>query len=364
MKTEISLSDRRYFDVFIGERVLQSDIFEVKGTIPIYSTNVMTPFGYANETNITDFSHDHILWGIDGDFKFNIIPRGMKFATTDHCGAIRILDQKIIPEYLIFQLELQSHLLGYDRTLRPSLAKMHKLIVKVPIHKDGNLDAETQKSAIDKYKMLRDIKKEVESELNGLSLTSIRIPLPEESIGIRVRDLFDLSYPTNGSNFSKRFIAENKGNIPVYSTSKDPNEISYGHVADNLPKIKYYENILTWNKDGSAGKVFYREGRFAPSEKVVPLVLRKEWEGLVDCSYIKFMLEQEALALELAFSIKASKAKLKNMVINFPSKIFNSQKIPDISAQQQIAYEIENACTLKRDLVECLNELLNISIEI
>ena len=67
-----------------------------------------------------------------------------------------------------------------------------------------------------------------------------------------MKDLFDLSHATNGSIFTKSFIDENKGNIPVYSTSKNPDETSYGHVADNLPKIKYYENILTWNKDGSA----------------------------------------------------------------------------------------------------------------
>ena len=87
----------------------------------------MKPFGYSLKTNITDFSHDHILWGIDGDFKFNIIPKDTKFATTDHCGAVKILDQAIIPEYLIFELELKGHLLGYDRTLRPSLDKMRKL---------------------------------------------------------------------------------------------------------------------------------------------------------------------------------------------------------------------------------------------
>ncbi len=364
MKTEISLKDNKYFHLFIGDRVLQSNIYNVEGNIPIYSANVMKPFGYSNITNIDDFSHDHILWGIDGNFKFNIISRGTTFATTDHCGAIRVLDEKIIPEYLIFGLELQGHLLEYDRTLRPTLAKMRKIKVKIPVDKGGNFDVETQKLAIDKYKILRDLKKQIEVEIDELSAIYIRFPPPQESIEIRVRDLFDLSCPTNGSIFTKRFINENRGGVPVYSTSKNPNEMSYGHVADNLPKVKYYEDILTWNKDGSSGKVFFREGRFAPSEKVVPLVLRKEWDGLVDNNYIKFMLEQEALSLELAFSIKASKAKLKNIVIKFPCNTSNGQTIPNINKQQQIAFIIEKAYALKQDLTQSLNELSDISIDI
>ena len=363
MKTEISLNDIKYFNLFIGERVLRFDIYESKGSIPIYSANVMKPFGYSDNTNVTDFSHDYLLWGIDGDFNFNIISKGTTFATTDHCGAIKIIDQSIIPEYLIFELELQSHLLGYDRTLRPTLAKMRRLTVNIPVDEYGNFDVETQKLAVDKYKVLRAIKQQLKRELNELPLISLRIPPPQEPLEIMMKDLFDLSHATNGSIFTKSFIDENKGNIPVYSTSKNPDETSYGHVADNLPKIKYYENILTWNKDGYAGKVFFRQGRFAPSEKVVPLVLRDEWNGFVDNGYIKLMLEQEALDLELNFSIKASKTKLKKIIIRFPRSSINNLK-PDIIQQHQIATEIEKAYILKQNLTENLRELLDISIEI
>ncbi len=364
MKTEIPLSDSKYFDLFIGERVLQSDIFELKGDIPIYSANVMRPFGYTNKTNINDFSHHRILWGIDGDFVFNIIPKVTKFATTDHCGAITILDETIIPEYLIFQLQIQGHVLGYDRTLRPTLAKMKRLKVRIPVDDNGNFDVQTQKLAIDKYRLLKSIKGQIQRELLQLSSATIQVPTPENSIEIQTPELFDLSYPTNGSIFTKRFIDENKGDIPVYSTSKDPSEMSYGHVADNLPRVKYYQDILTWNKDGSSGKVFFREGRFAPSEKVVPLVLRKEWDSLVDKNYIKFMLEQEALNLELGFSVKASKRKLKRIIIKFPYILADGKTIPDIKEQQRIAHELERAYTLKQDLADCLGELLNASIEI
>ena len=124
MKMEISLSDSDYFEIFIGKRILKFEVFNSRGNIPVYSANVMKPFGFLEESNIDDFSVDYVLWGIDGNFEFNIIPRGIRFATTDHCGAIKIKDENILPEYLLYELELQRHIKGFDRTLRSSLANM------------------------------------------------------------------------------------------------------------------------------------------------------------------------------------------------------------------------------------------------
>jgi hypothetical protein len=44
------------------------------------------------------------MWGIDGTFDLNLMPKGEQFATTDHCGYIEILDDKILPEYLQLML--------------------------------------------------------------------------------------------------------------------------------------------------------------------------------------------------------------------------------------------------------------------
>lgn len=364
MKAEISLNDSKYFKLFIGDRVLQSEIYNIKGSIPIYSANVMKPFGYSPTTNIDDFSRDHILWGIDGDFSFNIIPKGTTFATTDHCGAIKILDSAIIPEYLIFGLELKGHLLGYDRTLRPTLDRMRRIIVKIPIDKNGNFDIATQKLAIDKYKVLRDIKKEIEDQIEELSSILIRVPLPEDSLEIRVSELFDLNQQSNQSWFTKQFIDQHKGDIPVYSASKYKDFVNYGYVQDSIEDVKYYKDTLTWNIDGSTGKVFFRQGKFALSEKVIPLILQEKWIGLVDNNYLKFMLEQEAISLELGFSVKAGRSKLRKIAIKFPYCVSDGKQIPDINKQKQIADEIEQTYALKQNIIECLQELLDVSIEV
>jgi hypothetical protein len=78
------------FDLFIGERLLRKDHITPLGEIPAYSANVFTPFIYTNRSNVTDFSVPYVLWGIDGNFDFNVIAPGVEFATTDHCGAIKI----------------------------------------------------------------------------------------------------------------------------------------------------------------------------------------------------------------------------------------------------------------------------------
>src|SRR5690606_16685898 len=94
----------------------------------------------------------------------------------------------------------------------------------------------------------------------------------------KIKDVFDLNIKTNNSKFTKTFIDKNKGTIPVYSASKFPENVDYGYVKDNLKGVKYFEDCLTWNIDGSIGKVYLREGRFSLSEKVIPLIVKEEYK--------------------------------------------------------------------------------------
>lgn len=83
--TNYRLSDKNYFDLSIGNRVLSDEVVE-NGSIPIYSANVFEEFGKIDKQNITDFSMPSILWGIDGDWMVNILPANKPFYPTDHCG--------------------------------------------------------------------------------------------------------------------------------------------------------------------------------------------------------------------------------------------------------------------------------------
>lgn len=122
---------------------------------------------------------------------------------------------------------------------------------------------------------------------------------------------------TNSSSFTKTFINANKGDIPVYGASKDINEVGYGYVKDNLEGIKYFENCLTWNIDGSIA-IFYRKNRFSLSEKVIPLILKDELNEKIDLDYLRIMIQQSAEIKNFHFSNKAGKTKLKNIKIQIP----------------------------------------------
>ena len=114
-KKKASLSDKALFTLSLGKRLLKKDFITAKGDIPVYSANVFEPFVYTDKSNITDFSKAYVLWGIDGEFSFNVMERGTIFASTDHCGTIKILDDQIDPYYLAYIMEETRHKYGFDR---------------------------------------------------------------------------------------------------------------------------------------------------------------------------------------------------------------------------------------------------------
>lgn len=157
---EISLSDKKYFDLFIGKRIVKRDLVKIlDGTIPAYSANVFEPVGLIETSNISDFKNNFVLWGIDGTFDFNVMEKNNPFATTDHCGCIRIKDDTILPYYLVSVLEQTSHLYGFDRGLRASLTNMKKIKIKIPVDNKGNFDSKAQEEITKKYLAIQEIKK-------------------------------------------------------------------------------------------------------------------------------------------------------------------------------------------------------------
>lgn len=143
---EIKLGDTALFNLFIGKRITKNKLPEIQGDVPAFSANVFEPFGLIAQTNIKDFTSPSILWAIDGNFEFNIMQPGEVFATTDHCGTIQILASDIIPEYLLYALNLQKTEESFDRSFRASLSNMRRFTIKIPVHDDGSFDIDTQKT--------------------------------------------------------------------------------------------------------------------------------------------------------------------------------------------------------------------------
>lgn len=177
----------------------------------------------------------------------------------------------------------------------------------------------------------------------------------------KIKEIFDLEIKTNSSKFTKTYIDKNKGSIPVYSASKFPENVDYGHVKDNLKGIKYFENCLTWNIDGSIGKVYLREGRFSLSEKVIPLIVKKEYQEFLDLLYLKYSIESEFSKHYFGFDNKAGKGKIQDLEISIP--IDNNEKI-DITKQKQLAQKFKRLEEIKSLITEELNKISATGIDI
>jgi hypothetical protein len=173
---------------------------------------------------------------------------------------------------------------------------------------------------------------------------------------------------TNGSWFTKTLINDNKGNIPVYGASLEENEASYGFVKDNLTviknnktrKVKYFENCLTWNIDGSVA-IFYRKNRFSLSEKVIPLLLLKNREKDIDLNYLKIVISESSKKEGFHFSNKAGKKKLRQLLVKIP---FNKKKQEfDLKTQNEMVTIYDAMENNKKILKEKLNYMNEIYVD-
>lgn len=82
--------------------------------------------------------------------------------------------------------------------------------------------------------------------------------------------ILEFAKTSNGSFLTKSFVDSNKGDIPVYGTSLIRSEVGYGYIKSDLGNVKYFHDCLTINRNGSAGKVFYRKGKFTINSDVTP----------------------------------------------------------------------------------------------
>ena len=162
-----------------------------------------------------------------------------------------------------------------------------------------------------------------------------------------IKDLFDFSISTNGG-LTKSFVNAHKGPVPVFGASQNPLIPSYGYIQDNLDGIKYYDNCLTYNKDGASGLVFFREGHFTISEKVVPLVLFSHLKDQLDYQYLKYAIENESRKITYSYSSKATKITFKNIKVKIP---INDNEEYDLIQQKKLAQKYKE--------IEKQRELLN-----
>lgn len=134
-----------------------------------------------------------------------------------------------------------------------------------------------------------------------------------ETKSIPLLELFD--FPAI-KGLTEEFIMKNQGDIPVYGGKMT--ETPIGYISDNLPDVKYFSDCLAWNREGSVGYVFYHKDKFSTNDHHRPLILKKEYEGIINLEYVRIVLEQFLLSQGFSWGKTASKEKVKKMSILFP----------------------------------------------
>jgi len=111
---------------------LKKDVIE-NGSYDVYSANVHQPFGKTDYSVLSDFTMPSIIWGIDGDWMVNYIEKDHYFNPTDHCGVMRVVDdRKIQPRFLAYALYEKGLEARFTRSNRASLQRIGSLVIQVP----------------------------------------------------------------------------------------------------------------------------------------------------------------------------------------------------------------------------------------
>ena len=277
---EVSLSDNSLFELSIGKRVLRKDFQVPRGEIPVYSANVFTPFVYSDSSNIADYQASYVIWGIDGLFDFNVVGMGSPFATTDHCGTIKILDSNIDPFFLANMLRESSHKYGFDRGLRASLTNMKNIKLSIPTTDTGTFDIEYQRFIAKQLESVAQVKKEIKLQNSHIADVSVNVDLSNYSMVYKpITELFIIE--RGSGKYTKAYTQKHLGDYPLFSGN------TFSEFAF-IDSYDYNSPCLTWAIDGLAGYMMVHKSPFSATNHR-GILLPKTSD--IDIDYIKFALE-------------------------------------------------------------------------
>lgn len=184
--------------------------------------------------------------------------------------------------------------------------------------------------------------KDVPQLLNDVidNITNLKNEISEENniAGVKFRGVIldeILNSPPTNSGLKKKdvFLQKSDENcIPVYSATKDEDAF-FGWVNKNT-HWKKYNNMLTWNKDGSSGYVFYRDHEFVPYEKVKLLEIKEEHKESLSYRFLKHVIQLRMIEEGYDFNKKCSMEKVLKLDIQIPvdcSNEFDLREQKDLS---------------------------------
>lgn len=206
--------------------------------------------------------------------------------------------------------------------------------------------------------MVEDIS-ETLSELSVL-LKEVALELPNAKKFKQVQIDEIITFPATNSKITKAFCRKHKGDIPVYASSKDEKSV-LGYIEDNIPDVKYYENCLSWNRNGSVGYVFIRNHRFATNEDHRAMVIQDDLKSCLNVKYLKYEIEKKLFENGFSFLDKCGVDKIKKVMINIP---VDDSGTFDYDIQNQLAEKYQKINEIKEVVDKELNKIHEIEIDV
>jgi hypothetical protein len=128
------------------------------------------------------------LWSIDSDFNLTVRKAGEVFAATDHCGRLEILDSNLDPFYCQAAIIYgYGRTFGFDRVMRPSIKRMKKVSLRVPVKLDGTFDLEAQRSLAKGFIAVQDAVRITSESLEAIKDLKPRADIPKEAIDLGIQ---------------------------------------------------------------------------------------------------------------------------------------------------------------------------------
>lgn len=337
-----------------------------RGEYPVYSAAV-EPLTYIDSY---DYDGTYLTWNTNGFGGYISILKG-RFSINGDRGILLPLRDDIDLQYAAEVLQPDLRTLakgrlgdrGKNEFTKVSLDTIKKVEISIPIETDEplRLDTRAQVEVADKLNRISELKSYMVAQGSELEASTLNIQTQGSFVDVEVSELFDLDQSTNSSWFTKRYVNQHPGDIPVFSASADDGLVGYGHIADNLPMVKYFNDILTWNIDGSVGKAIFREGRFSLSEKVIPLIPKSEWLGKIDLQYIKYELEKRAAERGFGYTNKAGKTRISDIEIPIP---LDKSGNANLDIQTAIANKYKKTYELKDNIISQLRDITSLSVSL
>lgn len=368
-KVKISYESYKLKDLFSIERgkskYTRKFGNENKGEHPVYSASNNSPLTFIDTY---DYDGEYMTWATNGFAGYIKLLSG-KFSFNADRGLFKPLLPGINTTYVKNIIEPILRGLakgrkgenGKDEFTKVYPSMIEDIEIKMPIDSKGVLDIKAQNDVVEKINYVGDIKSNIEvykQHLNSLSIDLIdrtETNFKDHLIG----NILD-SPPTN-SGLKKIHVSLNKtidASIPVYSASKNEDQI-FGWVTRES-KWRKYENVLTWNKDGSSNFVFYRKTEFVPYEKVKVLRLKDEFSKGLSYDYLKIVIQERMIKEGFDFNHKCSMDRVLKLEIPVP---YESNGEIDVVAQKDYADRFRKVQSIKASIINELNMITKTNIE-